>query len=436
MSKSKGNIVVPWDVHRQLRRRRVPLVLLHVQAAVGRLPLLDGDDRRGRAPVPQAAVEHATRFLRPLRARRRRGGEPTDLDRWVALALGGDGRAVTERLDAYDATFAGRAIADFVDDLSQLVRAPLAPALLGRRPGARSRRCATCLLTVAQAARAVLPVHRRRDLRQPRRRRGERAPVRLARSAGAARRCELETAMARRARDGAARAGGARGKAKIKVRQPLHEAVVVAPGREREAIERLSDVVRDGAERQGAAVRRRGRRAGLLRGQAQLPHARPALRQGDAAGGRGGRGARPGARRGGAARRRAPSASTSTARDHELGVRRPAPAMQPLEGYQLEREGVARGRARAGDRRRAAPRGPGARGRARGAGRAQGRRTRRVEDRIALALGGDEELLGAARAHEDYVAGEVLATTSTTASTIGHDARIEGRPLHISVTRV
>ncbi len=38
---------------------------------------------------------------------------------------------------------------------------------------------------------------------------------------------------------------GARGKAKIKVRQPLGEAVVVADGRERAAIERLSDVVRD-----------------------------------------------------------------------------------------------------------------------------------------------------------------------------------------------
>ena len=38
---------------------------------------------------------------------------------------------------------------------------------------------------------------------------------------------------------------GARGKAKIKVRQPLGEAVVVADGREREAIERLTDVVRD-----------------------------------------------------------------------------------------------------------------------------------------------------------------------------------------------
>ena len=38
---------------------------------------------------------------------------------------------------------------------------------------------------------------------------------------------------------------GARGQAKIKVRQPLGEAVVVAEGPERAAIERLADVVRD-----------------------------------------------------------------------------------------------------------------------------------------------------------------------------------------------
>ena len=38
---------------------------------------------------------------------------------------------------------------------------------------------------------------------------------------------------------------GARGKAKIKVRQPLREAVVVADGRERAAIERLAEVVRE-----------------------------------------------------------------------------------------------------------------------------------------------------------------------------------------------
>src|SRR4029077_17353048 len=47
------------------------------------------------------------------------------------------------------------------------------------------------------------------------------------------------------ARETVRRGRGARGKAKIKVRQPLGEAVVVADGREREAIERLLEVRRD-----------------------------------------------------------------------------------------------------------------------------------------------------------------------------------------------
>ena len=61
MSKSLGNIVVPWDVIERARRRRVPLVLPDLQAAVGRLPVLDRDGRRVGAPVPAPAVEHVRR---------------------------------------------------------------------------------------------------------------------------------------------------------------------------------------------------------------------------------------------------------------------------------------------------------------------------------------------------------------------------------------
>ena len=69
--------------------------------------------------------------------------------------------------------------------------------------------------------------------------------------------CDFPSATELPARDAAARASdgvaretvrlglGARGQAKIKVRQPLREAVVVAAGRERVAIERLADVVRE-----------------------------------------------------------------------------------------------------------------------------------------------------------------------------------------------
>ena len=60
-----------------------------------------------------------------------------------------------------------------------------------------------------------------------------------------------------------------------------------------------------------------------------------------------------------------------------------------------------------------------------------------VEDRIALTLGGDEELLAATRAHEEYVAGETLATSVAYDGADGDAARaeIEGRPLLIAVSR-
>ena len=59
-----------------------------------------------------------------------------------------------------------------------------------------------------------------------------------------------------------------------------------------------------------------------------------------------------------------------------------------------------------------------------------------VADRIALTLGGDDELLDAAREHERYVAGEVLAVdVSYDANGSGDPATIEGRELRIAVTR-
>ena len=53
-------------------------------------------------------------------AREDAGGHagPTDLDRWVLSRLAATVELVAERLDAYDATTAGRAIAEFVEDLS------------------------------------------------------------------------------------------------------------------------------------------------------------------------------------------------------------------------------------------------------------------------------------------------------------------------------
>ena len=96
--------------------------------------------------------------------------------------------------------------------------------------------------------------------------------------------------------------------------------------------------------------------------------------------------------------------------EHTLGPDEVTLALQPLEGYEVEaeaghavalqlelddelrREGLAREIVHAVQNAR------------KEAGL-------EITDRIELALGGDEELLAAARAHEAYLAGEVLATS-------------------------
>jgi isoleucyl-tRNA synthetase len=121
--------------------------------------------------------------------------------------------------------------------------------------------------------------------------------------------------------------------------------------------------------------------------------------------------------------------------EHEIGPEDVQIVLQPLEGYQVERSGthaVALNLDLDHDLRRE--------GLARevvhavqGARRNEGLN---VEDRIALTLAGDEELLTAARAHEDYVAGETLATSLAYGGPDGeHQAEIEGRPLKIGVQR-
>jgi isoleucyl-tRNA synthetase len=60
-----------------------------------------------------------------------------------------------------------------------------------------------------------------------------------------------------------------------------------------------------------------------------------------------------------------------------------------------------------------------------------------VEDRIELALGGDAELLAAARDHETYLAEETLAVrVAFNGASGGTEATIEGRPLIVAVRRI
>jgi isoleucyl-tRNA synthetase len=59
-----------------------------------------------------------------------------------------------------------------------------------------------------------------------------------------------------------------------------------------------------------------------------------------------------------------------------------------------------------------------------------------VTDRIALTLGGDDDLLEAARAHEAYIAGETLATSvSYGGDGAAQSLTVDGKDLRIQVER-
>ena len=354
---------------RHARRGRLPLVLLHLEAALGRLPLLARDGRRVGASVPEAALEHV-RVLRPVRERERaRGGVARDRARPVdPLAPGRDHRA------RHGADGGLRHHVRRPGDRRirrrplELVRAPVAPALLGRRSG-RLRDAGRVPPHHGEAPRPAHPVRGRRDLREPGRQRALRAHMRLPRAGRARPRPRVEHAgHARRRRAGARgpgpraaegapaagrggrRGGGPRARGHRGARGPAHR----------------------GAEREVRALRVRGRRAGPLRAEAQLPHARAALRKADAAGGRGG----------GVARSVTdPCGGNGRDQHRRPGApdrpgRRPggATAARGLPGGALRH---ARGGAKPGARRHAAARGTRARGGARRAGGAQGGRPQR-----------------------------------------------------------
>ena len=226
----------------------------------------------------------------------------------------------------------------------------------------------------------------------------------------------------------------ARAHSKVKMRQPLRKAVVVATAEERPAIERLSDVVAselnvkeiefvsDESELVSYRVRPNFAALGPRMGKL-MPQAKSAIEGLDAAevtkvleaGGQVG--------------------ISIDGHDHAVGADDITMVMEPLEGYEVEAEaghavalaleldedlraeGLAREIVHAVQNAR------------KGAGL-------EVSDRIELGLGGGEEILDAARAHESYIAGETLATAVTyDADGGGTPASVGGHELHISVSR-
>jgi isoleucyl-tRNA synthetase len=168
MSKSLGNVVPPWEV---LERHGADAFrwyfLTSKQPWDGYLFSVDAVGEALRQFLLQLWNTYGfyVLYANVNGVGRDVAAEPAnDLDRWALSRLAATVETVTERLDAWDATRAGHA---------------LAAALLGRR-SCRLRDPAHLPRDRLPAARAVLPVHGRRDLRQPRRRRAERAPHGLA----------------------------------------------------------------------------------------------------------------------------------------------------------------------------------------------------------------------------------------------------------------
>ena len=122
-------------------------------------------------------------------------------------------------------------------------------------------------------------------------------------------------------------------------------------------------------------------------------------------------------------------------KEHPLSAEEVQLVLQPLEGYQVERAGthaVALDLTLDDELRREGW----AREIVHAVQAARKAAGLRVEDRIALTLGGDGDLIDAARAHQDYVAGETLATAlDYNQAEAGERAEIEGRELLIAVER-
>jgi isoleucyl-tRNA synthetase len=347
-------------------------------------------------------------------------------------------------MDDFDCTAAGAAIAAYVDELSNwYVRLSRRRLWEGEREALATLR--RCLLDVAALLAPFTPfladeihvnlaggeagefgelpdsVHLR-DFPQP-------DPSLLA--------LELERAM-EAVRRTVELGRAARAESRIKIRQPLRRAVVVASGAERQAIAERAELVTtelnvkelefvsEESELVSYRVKPNYRTLGPRFGK-QMPQVAAAIEALDAAS---------------VARSVADGGEVGFSlegHDHSLGPDDVSLVMEPLDGYQVEaaaghavalaleiddelrREGLAREIVHA----------------VQGARREAGLE---VTDRIALTLGGDPELLEAARAHEEYVAGETLATAvaydgaAEPAAGRGRSvASIEGRELVIGV---
>jgi isoleucyl-tRNA synthetase len=367
----------------------------------------------------------------------------TDLDRWALSRLQATVAVVTERMDDFDCTAAGRAIADFVEELSNwYVR--LSRGRFWSGDAAAFRTLRHCLLETSKMLAPFTPYladEIYRNLQGGAEGAFGEAPdsVHLSdfpKVEENFRDPELEAAMAavrRTVRLGHA----ARGAAKVKVRQPLRRAVIVANEDERAGIEAHDDLVTaelnvkeldfvsEAGDLVSYEVKPNYRALGPRFGK-RMPQVAAAVAALDASHvastlGDGGE-----------------IGISIDGTDHTLGPDDVTMALRPLDGYEVEaeaghavalqleideelrREGLAREIVRAVQDAR------------KNAGL-------EVTDRIALALDGAEELLDVAREHQAYIQKETLAESVALGEgngDAGSVANIDGHELRISVSPV
>ena len=431
MSKSLGNIVVPWDV---IDRHGADAFRWYFLAT--KLPW------EGYNFDTDTVGESLRQFLLQLwntygfyvlyanvnEVEPSETPPANDLDRWVLSRLAATVETVTDRLENYDATRGGQAIQAFVDDLSNWYVRRSRRRFWDGDPAAFAT-LRTALVTVTKLLAPYVPfiadeIYGNLDGTEP--------SVHLCDWPAIGERDEsLEFAMAT-VRETVRLGLAARGQAKLKVRQPLRAAVVVAAGSERDAIERLQDLALDElnvkeiryvsqADELGSYEVKPNYRALGPRFGKNMPHAAAAVA------------ALEPAHVADALRNGQTVAISVDGHDHELGADDLMLAMSPLEGYQLEREGshavaleleLDEELRREGLAREIVHAIQNAR---KGAGL-------QVEDRISLTLGGDEELVAAGRAHEDYLKRETLALSVEYNGASAVDAvKIEGKSLQIAV---
>jgi len=450
MSKSKGNVVDPWDVLAEHGADAFRWYYLTTQQPwAGYRFSLETVGESVRTFMLQLWNTYSFWVLyanaEGIGVGELGDEDLTDIDRWALSRLQATVATVRERMDDFDCTTAGRAIADFVEELSNWYVRVSRPRF-GQGDRAAFATLRTCLLETATMLAPFTPFladEMYRNLAGGADGEFGDAPdsVHLRdfpQVDEALRDADLEAGMAA-VRRTVSLGLAARAASKVKLRQPLRRAVVVANEDERAAIEARADLVTaelnvkelDFVSETGDLVsyeikpnyRALGPRFGKNMPQvaaavAALDPARVAATL--AAGGEVG--------------------ISIDGADHTLGPDDITMALKPLEGYEVEaeaghavalqleideelrREGLAREIVRAVQLAR------------KEAGL-------EVTDRIALGLTGDTEMLEVAREHEAYIVGETLATNFNLDGAAGDgtgrvsETTIEGLQLKISVRR-